>query len=603
VALAAGSVAVPVGGAFASTSTASGTAAGTVRAETTDGNQDWAAAAVLDLVGRQATVREVDLMADRLQRGWGHHALARSLTVGDEWAGGVVDDLYQQILRRGPDAAGRAHWVQRLADGAWTRDVAAFLFASPEFEGLSGGTTTGYVEAVYDRVLGRAPDADGQAYWVARIDGGGPRTEIALSVFTSVEANGQRVDDLYDHLLDRAPDASGRQFWSQRLITTDDLELAALLVSSAEYRAKATTRTDTEPTETGPGRQWEISTPEAEGMDAATLAGAREYAFVDDRNTQGVVVVRNGKIVAEWYAPGRDEHSWAASWSVAKSFTSAAIGVALDQGLIPSVDEPMTTYYPEWRGTPREGITLRHVLWMASGLAFSESYAPDTFDTSDIIQMVVFRIDQLAYAASRPLGTTPNTSFNYSSADTMLLSGVLQQVTGMPADEYIAQEILDPIAMEKVEWWRDGAGHTLGYCCFDTTSRGFARFGQLYLQGGEWGGEQIVPEAWVQESWQPSPSYDGYGYQWWLDAASDDMPAVYSMLGHDGQFVHVIPSLDLVVVRNGTYHKHPGAPVADPSLFTFYPPQGLVDGMGTVPPFAGWSSEEFLRPIIDAIEE
>src|SRR5690606_5457138 len=131
-----------------------------------------------------------------------------------------------------------------------------------------------------------------------------------------------------------------RQFWAQRLITTDDLELAALLVSSGEYQGKAEARTDLAPTVTGPGAEWVLSDPSAHGMDADTLEGAYDYAFVDGRNTQGVVVVHEGKIVSERYAPGRDANSWAASWSVAKSVTSATIGIAIEEGLIPSVDVP-----------------------------------------------------------------------------------------------------------------------------------------------------------------------------------------------------------------------------------------------------------------------
>ncbi len=573
-------------------------------AQTGSGAEDWAAAIVLDLVGRQADHREVELTVDRLERGWTHDEIARSLARGEEWAGGVVDDLYELILHRGPDAAGRAYWVDRLSGGAWTRDVAASIFALGEFEGLSGGTSTGYVTAVYDRVLGRTPDAGGLAHWAGRIDAGSPRTEVAIFVYTSVEANGQRVDALYDELLGRAPDASGRQYWAQRLVTSDDLDLAALLVSSPEYQRKAEARTDLAPTQSGPGAEWVISSPEAHGMDAATLEGARDYAFVDGRNTQGVVVVRNGEIVTEWYAPGEDADSWAASWSMAKSFTSATVGIAIAEGHIPSVDVPMADYYPDWKGTAKEAITLRHVLWMSSGLAFTESYAPDSFDTSDIIQMVVFRLDQLTYAAARPFAHEPGTVFNYSSGDTMLLAGVIEKATGMPADEYAEQKLLDPIAMEKVEWWRDGAGHTLGYCCFDTTSRGYARFGQLYLQGGEWHGEQIVPEEWVEASWTPSPAYDGYGYQWWLDAAEPEegLPAVYSARGHDGQYAYVIPEYDMVVVRNGSYSKHPGAPVADPALFGKYPPQNLVPGQGTAPPDE-WNQWAFLGPILESVQD
>lgn len=609
---AATAIVVPAGSAVGSSSVQSGLSAPAAggfvaQAGPSTPAEDWAAAIVLDVVGRQATHREVALTADRLDRGWPKADIAVGLTRGSEWAGMVVDDLYELILHRGPDRAGRAYWVDRLGGGSWTRDVASDLFGSPEFTDLSGGTAMGYVDAVYERVLGRKPDRGGIDYWTSSIEQGAPRSEVAIYVFTSVEANGNRVDDMYDHLLGRAPDAAGRAFWSQRLITSDDLDLAALLVSSNEYQGRAEARTDLAPVVTGPGAEWVVSNPEAHSMDADTLEGAYDYAFADGRRTQGVVVVRGGEIVSERYAPGEDSDDWAASWSMAKSFTSAAIGIAIAEGKIPSVDVPMTTYYPEWKGTPKEAITLRHVLWMSSGLEFTESYAPETFDRSDIIQMVVFQLDQLAYAASRPLAHQPGTRFNYSSGDTMILSGVLQKATGMPADEYITQKLLDPIAMEKVEWWRDASGHTLGYCCFDTTSRGYARFGQLYLQGGEWGGQQVIPKSWVDASWAPSPANDGYGYQWWLNRGDDedpeaaDRPDVFSARGHDGQFTYVIPELDMVVVRNGSYSKYAGAPVADPNLFGFYPPQNIVPGQGTAPPDS-WNDWDFLAPIIDSVQ-
>lgn len=353
-----------------------------------------------------------------------------------------------------------------------------------------------------------------------------------------------------------------------------------------------------------PGAEWDVQPPEEQGMDAATLDGAREYAFAEGQNTQGVVVIRNGVIVAEWYADGAGETSWAASWSMAKSFASALIGIAIDEGLIPSVDEPMTTYYPEWEGTPREDITLRDVLQMASGLDFTESYDPANIETSDIIQMVLFQEDQLAYAADRRYLREPGTVFNYSSGDTQLLSGVLEQVTGMKTSEYAQEKLFDPIGIEQVEWWEDARGHTLTYCCLDTTSRDFARFGMLYMNDGAWGDEQVVPEGWVAESLMPSESEEGYGYKWWLTGrANDELPPdTFSARGHDGQFTYVIPSLDLVVVRNGTYIKYDGEPVADPNLFEKYP-NSIVPELGTVGPEEGWDDAEFLAPIVGSVSE
>jgi CubicO group peptidase (beta-lactamase class C family) len=357
------------------------------------------------------------------------------------------------------------------------------------------------------------------------------------------------------------------------------------------------------PTAADPG-PWVVESPEDHGLDPALLEQARTYAFADGRNTQGVVVVRDGVIVSEWYADGAGPDSWVASWSVAKSFTSATVGIAIDEGLIPGVDEPMTTWYPEFAGTERADMTLRDVLQMGSGLTWVEDYDPAAIGASDIIRLVTGERDQLAYAASRPAQVAPGTRWSYSSGDTMLLSGVLEQATGMPADEYATEVLFEPLGLERAEWWRDGAGHTLTYCCLDSTSRDFARFGQLYLQEGRWGDEQVVPEAWVAESLVPSaPSEEAgepYGYQWWLGepAGTED---VFAAVGHDGQWIYVIPGLDMVVVRNGTYVKNPGPPIADPNLFPLYPSDDIVPGQGTAPPDE-WDVAEFLGPIIAAAQ-
>lgn len=348
---------------------------------------------------------------------------------------------------------------------------------------------------------------------------------------------------------------------------------------------------------------WEVVDPSEVGMDADVLDGARSYAFDEVAHTQGVVVIRDGRLVAEWYAPEADADSWAASWSVAKSFASALVGIAIDEGLIESIDEPMTTWYPEWEGTPRAEITLVDVLQMASGLDFTESYDPADLESSDIIQLVLASPDQLAYAAGRPELEAPGTVFNYSSGDTLLLSGVLEQVTGMSAADYADEKLFGPLGIEQVEWWEDAVGTTLTYCCLDTTSRDFARFGQLFLDGGVWQGEQVVPTSWVEASIEPSPAADYYGLQWWLTGVrDDDLPDdLYSARGHDGQFIYIIPSLDLVVVRNGAYLKHDGEPIADPSLYEYYP-SGLVEDRGTLRPEPGWSDAEFLLPIIESIQ-
>jgi CubicO group peptidase (beta-lactamase class C family) len=348
-----------------------------------------------------------------------------------------------------------------------------------------------------------------------------------------------------------------------------------------------------------PGSDWEVGAPGDVGMDSYTLNWSRVYAFQEGRNTQGVVVVRNGAIAAEWYAPGRGPDSWGASWSMAKSFTSALIGIAIEDGLIPSVDEPMTTYYPDWAGSPREEITLRDVLQMASGLHWNEEYDPTVQGAeSDIIEIVLFHPDQLAYVADLEYESEPGTVFEYSSGNTMLLSGVIEHATGMSVAAYAQQELFGPIGIDQVEWWQDAAGHTLTYCCLDMPSRDFARMGLLFLNDGMWGDEQVVPAQWVVDSTTPSPAFDGYGNM--NDRLPDD---TYAAEGHDGQYIYVIPSLDLVVVRNGIYDKFDGPGVAEPNLYGKYPSDSRGDHLGTMLPEIGWDDAEFLIPIIESIQD
>lgn len=401
------------------------------------------------------------------------------------------------------------------------------------------------------------------------------------------------------------------RWWSTTLAVA---LLAAACSGGDDDDDAAEARDDTSTTQAGeaadggvPGDEWQVEAPEDHGMDAATLEEARTYAFAEGNNTQSVVVVRDGVIVAEWYADGIDQDSWAASWSMAKSVTSALIGIAIEDGLIPGVDEPMTTWFPEWAedpDDPRADITLRHVLHMSSGLDWDEIYEDGDIAASEVATMVLSEPDQLAYAASRPAENEPGTVWSYSSGDTMLLSAVLEQATGMPVHEYAQQELFDPVGMDQVDWWRDTEGHTLTYCCLDTTSRDFARFGLLYLNEGLWGDEQVVPEGWVADSLEPFAESEGqYGYQWWLDDLDGVPEDMFRAAGHDGQWIFVIPSLDLVVVRNGTYVKDEGEAVADPNLFDHYPSGGLVPGRGTTPPPPQWENADLLAPIVASITD
>lgn len=379
------------------------------------------------------------------------------------------------------------------------------------------------------------------------------------------------------------------------------LAVAALVVSAATLfttplPAHSTASAATPGTDGG----WSIVDPATVGMDATVLDGARDYAFAPGKNTQGVVVTRAGHIAAEWYASDEGPRSWAASWSMAKSIASILVGIAIDEGKITSVDESMATWFPDWAGTPKAAVTLADVLHMESGLESTEDYDPAHLDQSTVIQMGL-SANQLAFSAARPLVTTPGTVFNYSSADAMLLSRVLQVATGESVADFAQQKLFGPLGIRQVEWWSDAAGNTLTYCCTDTTTRDFARIGMLYANDGDWNGHQIVSASWVHESLTPTTASEGhYGYMWWLTTAPGVDGPIAVMNGHDGQFVYVIPQLQMVVARNGYYVKSACPAVADPNLFGLYPPNGLVPDAGTHPPDS-WDANAFLEPIIQSV--
>ncbi len=417
-----------------------------------------------------------------------------------------------------------------------------------------------------------------------------------------------------------------------------------------------------------PTTEWTTATPEEMGMDAALLEEALDYAFENinppslrtpgdptqfpfDNLTQGVVVIRGGAIVAERYAPDprngapKNKDSWAASWSMAKSFSSTLVGLMIDQGLIESVDVPMTRFFPEWVGRPGfEDITLRNVLQMQSGIDFSESYT-DTECFSMLGDMQCAEVleiglnpDQLGFMLSTDRKLDParerGGTWYYSSGDTQLLTGAVHRVIeeqGLPfrnAFEFGKAHLFDRIGMSNfpLQWWEDGTGATVGYGFLDTTTRNFARFGLLFLRGGQWDGEQVVSKEWTTKATTDAAAGSReYAYQWWLPGqrAATTLPTdLYAAEGRDNQKIWVIPSLDLVVVRNSHYKKPLGPDgvlgtaddaIAENGFVTELLPAGVsFPGFNVDPddPNVPYGSDSgiwfldcaFLGPIINSIE-
>jgi CubicO group peptidase (beta-lactamase class C family) len=311
--------------------------------------------------------------------------------------------------------------------------------------------------------------------------------------------------------------------------------------------------------------------PEAkvEGVDYDALGTALDEAFVDadpakPRNTLGVVVVYNGEIIGEKYAPGFSHNSMLMGWSMTKSLTNAIMGTLVKRG---QLDLSKPAPVAEWQNDERRNITLNDLMHASSGLEWSESY----FLPGDFHNMFMHSDDKGGYAASKKAEFKPNEVFEYSSGTTNLLSKVIRQTVGDSVyHRYPYENLFYKIGMYHTLLEPDASGTFVGSSYGYATARDWARFGLLFLNDGVWNNERILPEGWVKYSSTPAPAapIGQYGAQWWLNAGAQNDPGKsyhpglpneeYGAEGFEGQYIFIIPSKKLVVVRLGVSHTYDG---------------------------------------------
>jgi len=341
-----------------------------------------------------------------------------------------------------------------------------------------------------------------------------------------------------------------RSFVAVGVLLTGILTLAGCLPPSAE---------DLEAVVYTPlaGGDWEVSTPGAEGLDPLLVAELY-YNAAQMETLRGLLVIKNGRLIAEDYFNDGSIDQKARLQSVTKSFTSALVGIALNQGLLSSVDQKMLEFFPEIAGEitdPRKDeITIRQMLQMRAGYPWEETHA-DLW-----AGLLSGRYPPLIEAF--PLIDDPGTAFHYSNLTSNWLGIIVDRVSGMNLKAYAEEHLFEPLGIEPGEWGMDAEGHNNGCGDLHLRARDAAKFGLLYLNDGEFEGEQIVPADWVEASLQ-SYTQDafkeidgkkvgrsfrdiGYGYQWW-SATVGDYPVDYAH-GHGGQLIVLIDALDMVIV-------------------------------------------------------
>lgn len=313
------------------------------------------------------------------------------------------------------------------------------------------------------------------------------------------------------------------------------------------------------------GEAWEFTRaerplPERYGFqgDERSLVG-----FLEDSETTGLLVARDGVILHESYRRGNEAGSLATSFSVAKPFVAALVGIAIERGAIASVDDPISDYVPELIGSGYEGVAIHDVLTMSSGVAFDEAYDRVTSDVMRLpIQVFGLRQAAPAILAGLQRQREPGTFHAYISSDALALGLLVARATGTTVSAFLEEAIWVPAGMEAPAAWNtDFHGNELAHAFLSATLRDYARFGRLVLNEGRRDERQVIPAAWVQASTQPSAphlqpgdnpasaSTFGYGYQWWIpDEPEGDVVAI----GIWGQFLYVHPRYGIVIAKTST---------------------------------------------------
>lgn len=334
-----------------------------------------------------------------------------------------------------------------------------------------------------------------------------------------------------------------------------------------------------------PTNGWKTKSLKEAGWKEDKISALEEYAFTiegteEDRlgtRTDAVVIVHKGFIVYERYARGYKSNDKHLIWSIAKSYTNALVGRAIEKGLL-KLDDPAYLYVPELAKTEdHKKITIRHLMTMTSGLAANEGYESNPLNSTVVAMLYTMgRSNMGAYISNLPLRAEPGTRVYYSSGDTNILTYALKNIYDNLANEKYEdmpwKELFSPLGIQDITFERDGSGVFVGSSYIYTTPRDLAKFGYLYLNDGIWEGKRLLSSDWIVFTRTPSMGYqttkpyigfdkDIYTAQWYANTGVPDVGIpkplpdapedTFYASGHWGQRLYVIPSKDLVVVRVG----------------------------------------------------
>lgn len=301
---------------------------------------------------------------------------------------------------------------------------------------------------------------------------------------------------------------------------------------------------------------WETASLAVQGMRLAPIDSMTKLIATDHyKNIHSVVIIKNNKLVYENYFNGYDRNMVHNLYSASKSFTSALVGVAIDKGFIPDTNTPIMPYFPEYssyfEGPDKQNITIRHLLTMSSGLECNDwdprspAQEDKLYKQKDVLQGL-FKV---------PMVYKPDSATQYCSAGVIALAHIISKTTGQNYTDFAKKSLLEPLGIEQYRWTFREKGRIDRPDQIFLKTRDMCKFGQLYLDGGNWKGQQLISKTWVEASWKPRKHLGNgeYGFLWWLFPGSinGEKVYVYAAKGNGGQYVFVMPSLQLVVAITG----------------------------------------------------
>jgi CubicO group peptidase (beta-lactamase class C family) len=347
--------------------------------------------------------------------------------------------------------------------------------------------------------------------------------------------------------------------------------------------------TYTVPEQTGDG--WETASLSDVGMDQSIITNLMNDLLSNDHFIHSIVIIRNRKLVFEEYFSGNDVeldeqiagsgelkytyrdfnrnslHFQASGW---KSFISALIGIGIDKGFIQGTNEKMFSFFQDYvdlNSNEKDKITIAHMLTMTSGLPWDDGSYP-IYDSRNDEYQLLFNEDQIRFILEKPIVASPGTNFHYNSGTSFLLSEIVKRSSEKTLEDFAEEYLFAPLEITSIRWATSrNANSTIYVGGFYLRPRDMAKFGQLFLQEGLWGTNRIISEQWIMESTgesvhfsgehPPMPNFiGGYGYQWWVGKFSDDTE-VYCAAGWGGQFIMVLPDVDMIIVfTSGDYEEN-----------------------------------------------